>query len=82
MNELTADDIVDIESMRQRLGLKEDDTSRDAFILKKTPMERVRLLAGWHHGSESWADEWKETFEGQGLYLTTNPDADGVLHSA
>lgn len=79
MTDLTVDDIVDIEAMRQRLGLKENDTIRDIKIVKMTPFERVKLLAGWYDGNSERAIIWKERFESQGLFLTTNPDADGVI---
>ena len=74
------DDIGYIEDIRQRMGLEEDDKSRDVEILAMTPMERVRLIVGWNHGDGSWADTYKEYFESQGLYFTTNPEADGVIH--
>lgn len=68
-----------VEEMRQRLGLDEDDKSRDAEIVAMTPIERVRLLAGWRLGSSEWADTFADLFQSQGLYLTTNPEADGVV---
>ena len=68
-----------VEAMRQRLGLKKDDTSKDKSIEEMEPMERVRLIVGWYHGNRLWADTYKEYFESQGIYLTTNPDADGII---
>ena len=44
-----------------------------------TPIERVELIAGWYLGSGGWAYNFKTYFESQGLFLTTNPDANGVL---
>jgi len=44
-----------IGEMRERLGLKEDDTSRDKAIEAMEPESRLRLLAGWHLGDPSWA---------------------------
>lgn len=76
---LTIDELGYVEEMRQRLGLDPDDTSRDKEIESMSPMDRIRLLAGWFHGDSDWAGEWKHYFESQGLYLTTNPEADGVL---
>lgn len=73
------DDIWNMEAMRQRLGLEENDTSRDNEILNMSPMERVRLIAGWYHGSESWADTYVGYFESQGVYLTTDPGANGII---
>ena len=68
-----------VEEMRQRLGLSRSNTCLDDRIEKMEPMERVRLIAGWINGDPAWADIWKEYFESQGLYLTTNPNAEGVL---
>jgi hypothetical protein len=68
-----------VEKMRQRLGLEEDDPKKDHLIIAMTPMQRVRLIAGYVLGDSGWADEFKDYFESQGLFLTTNPDADGVL---
>jgi hypothetical protein len=76
---LTIEEIGYVEQIRARLGLGYDDVSLDEEIENMKPMERVRLLAGWVLGSESWADTFKGYFESQGLYLTTNPGADGVL---
>ena len=60
-----------IEILRMRLGLDENDTSRDAYINSLPPMRRVRMIAGWELGSEAWATQFEEYFESQGLYLTT-----------
>jgi outer membrane protease len=45
-----------------------------------TPFKRVSLIAGWRHGDDTWADTYKSYFESQGLYLTTNPNADRVIN--
>ena len=74
------DDLGYVEAMRQRLGLDEKDTRKDDKIVAMTPMQRVRLIAGWYHGDESWADTWSGYFESQGLYLTTDAEANGVIH--
>lgn len=66
-------------AMRQRLGDSAEDTSVDAQILAMTPMERVGLICAWNHGDAVWARIYKEYFESQGLYLTTDPNANGVL---
>jgi hypothetical protein len=76
---LTIEEIGYVEQIRARLGLGYEDTSLDKEIEEMEPMERVGLLAGWYFGYESWADTFKGFFESQGLFLTTNPDADGVL---
>jgi hypothetical protein len=65
--------------MRQSLGLDENDTSRDAEIEAMTPMRRVELVVGWYLGDPKWAVRFRNFFENQGLWLTTNPDADGVM---
>ena len=65
-----------IDSMRQRLGLKPNDSSKDAYIGSLSLFERVRLIAGWEHGDEGWPDTWRDYFESQGLYLTTDPEAE------
>ena len=77
---LTIEEIGYVEELRRRLGLKEDDNSLDNEIEEMDPMERVSLLAGWFLGSEAWAYTFKGYFESQGLFLTTNPEADGVLN--
>ena len=76
---LTIDDLGYVEEMRKRLGRKEDDSSIDSHILSMEPLQRVGLIAGWYHGYDSWAKTYKGYFESQGLYLTTNPEADGVI---
>jgi hypothetical protein len=81
MKNVNIDDLGYVEEMRQRMGLDETDKSRDVDIVKMEPMDRVRLIAGWYLGSDDWADTFKEYFESQGLYLTTNPNAKGVLEA-
>jgi hypothetical protein len=65
--------------MRGRLGLDSKDTRKDVEIEHMTPMQRVRLIAGWTLGSDCWADTFKEYFESQGIYLTIDPNAEGIL---
>lgn len=79
MEGMTIEELGYVPEMRQRLGLKEDDTKRDKEIEAMKPMERVRLVFGWYLGSGDWADTAKEYFESQGIYLTTNPEADGII---
>ena len=79
MKKMAVEEMGYIDAMRQRLGLKQDDTSKDGDIEKMQPIERVRLIVGWYHGNGLWADTYKEYFESQGIYLTTNPDADGII---
>lgn len=43
-----------IGKMRQRLGLKAEDASRDAGIAKMTPEERLALICGWTLGDPGW----------------------------
>jgi hypothetical protein len=73
------ENIGNLAAIRGRLGVEEDDPSKDEEILRMTPLQRVRLIAGWELGDEGWADTFKSWFEGQGLYLTTNPEGDGVV---
>ena len=79
MENMTIEEMGYVDVMRQRLGLKKDDTRKDKVIESMEPMERVRLIAGWYHGNGLWADTYKEYFESQGIYLTTNPAADGII---
>lgn len=39
-----------IKDMRQRLGIEEDDDSRDGYIEGLSPMERLKLICGWNLG--------------------------------
>ena len=73
-------DIGYIEDIRRRIGILEDDTSCDDEILKMEPMERVRKLCGWNLGDEGWADSFHSWLESQGLWITANPEADGVIY--
>ena len=79
MEKLKIGELGYVEEMRQRLGLDKNDVSNDQKLENMEPMSRVWLIAGWFLGSGSWADTFKEYFESQGLFLTTNPDADGVI---
>lgn len=47
-----------IGEMRQRLGLKSDDKSRDDHIERLVPIERLKLLCGWHLGDPAWAHQF------------------------
>jgi hypothetical protein len=76
---LTISDLGYVEEMRQRMGFGENDASRDKEIESMEPFARVRLIAGWYLGNGFWADTFKEYCASQGLYLTTNPDAEGVI---
>ena len=77
---LSLDEIGYLGDIRQRFGAKdENDTSYDAYILKLSAFERLRSLCGWHLGSENWADQFKEYCESQGIYLTVDENADGIL---
>lgn len=68
-----------VEEMRQRLGLDENDSCKDKYIESISPLERVRLIAGWYLGGGGWADTFVEYFKSQGLYLTEDPDANGII---
>ena len=79
MEKMTVEEMGYVDAMRQRLRLEKDDASKDKVIESMEPMERVRLISGWYHGSGIWADTYKKYFESQGIYLTTNPGADGII---
>ena len=68
-----------IKEIRQRLELHENDTSEDQRIKRMAPFRRVQLIAGWRLGDDEWSDEFKGWCESQGLYLTTDPEANGVI---
>ena len=80
MKKLTIEELGYVKEMRQRLGLDPNNKSKDKFIESISPMRRVRLITGWYLGDGFWADSFKSYFWSQGLYLTTNPNADGVIH--
>ena len=61
--------IPNIKMLRQRLGLEEDDQSRDESIQAMSPRERVRMLSGWELGDPTWADVFESWFREQGLVL-------------
>jgi hypothetical protein len=42
--------------VRQRLGLKENDDSRDAHIDAMEPIQLLRHVAGWNLGYPDWAN--------------------------
>lgn len=73
------DDLGYVEEMRQRLGVAADDTRKDAKLLAMKPMQRVKLISGWILGDEQWAVMFKNYFESQGLYITTDPEAKGIV---
>ncbi len=79
METLSIEEIGYLGEIRQRLGLNENDPRRDTEIEQMSPMRRVRIIAGWYLGDPAWADEFKQYFESQGLYLTSNRLADGVI---
>lgn len=68
-----------IEEMRQRMGLEEEDASRDKEIETLDPIKRVGLIVGWYLGDDGWAKEIQDICEGQGIYWTTDPKANGRL---
>ena len=74
------EDIGHVEELRQHLGLDENDTSRDEYILSLPPFRRVRMLSGWTLGDEAWAGEMKSWCESQGIYWTTDPSAPGIIY--
>lgn len=73
------EDIGYVEELRQRLGLEENDTSRDGYIMSLTPFERVQMLCGWYFGDPSWAGTLKSWCESQGIYWTADDNSNGVI---
>ncbi len=59
-----------ISEMRQRLGLKEDDDSRDVLIEEMTPEQRLRLICGWHLGDSEWAETFLDWARDAGYEIT------------
>lgn len=76
---LTIDEIGFLDEIKQRLEIELDDTSMDSEIENLSSLQRVRLIAGWELGDESWADTFKEYFESQCLWLTTNSDDPNII---
>ena len=76
---MTIDELGYVPEMRQRLGYEEDDPTPDRVIEDMTPMQRVRLIAGWFQGYGEWANIYRAYFESQGLYLTTNKDDPDII---
>jgi len=74
------EDLGYVAGMRQMLGVDATDASSDAEILARSPLERVQLITEWEFGDALWANIFKGYFESQGVYLTTDPNAHGVLH--
>lgn len=58
-----------IKELRQRAGVEEDDTSMDAKIERMSPMQRVKMLAGWELGDPGWTGRFKDWFESQGFIV-------------
>lgn len=68
-----------VPEMRQRLGLEGDDTSFDLEIDRRVPFDRLRLICGWYLGDNGWADTFKEWCASQGIWMTTDGEAPGIL---
>lgn len=58
-----------IEDLRQRLGLEPDDASRDDYIAKLSPMERLKMLCGWHIGDPNWATTFLDWARDAGMTI-------------
>ena len=54
-----------LKAVRGRLGVddNDNDTSRDAEILKMEPREIVKLYCGWILGYEAWGDTFIDVVE-------------------
>lgn len=44
-----------LKKLRGRLGLEEDDKSRDERFYKMTPVQIVKECVAWEIGDETWA---------------------------
>lgn len=66
-----------IKEMRQRLGLEENDTQRDAEIASMTPYARLRLLCGWFLGDPNWASSMLEWCNDAGFEVKPRERGDG-----
>lgn len=53
--------------LRERLGLKEDDTSQDYLIASRRPIDNLRELSAWEFGDPSWADWFVQRIEALGV---------------
>jgi hypothetical protein len=45
-----------MKDLRERIGLENDDTSRDTEIMERLPMDNLRHLCAWEIGDSAWAD--------------------------
>lgn len=61
-----------IKDMRGRLGLEENDTSRDAYIEGLEPIQRLRLIAGWNLGYDEWAHKIMDWVRDAGFKIKDN----------
>lgn len=53
--------------LRERLGLEENDTSRDDEINSRLPIDNLRELSAWEFGDPSWADWFAQRMESLGV---------------
>jgi hypothetical protein len=64
-----------LEILRQRHGLDESDTSKDAALEAMEPMDKLRAVAGWHLGDPGWAYTFIRWGKACGVILKTSDDA-------
>lgn len=79
METLSINEIGYLEEIRRSINVDQYDTSADYEIVNMRAFDRVKLLCGWYLGDPYWATRFKDICASQGLYLTSNPLADGVI---
>lgn len=57
-----------LKNIRSRMGLEEDDSSRDEVILKMSDTKLVSLDSAWELGDEHWAKDILSKYD----YLINN----------
>ena len=60
-----------LKDLRKRLGLDENDSSKDELIKEREPFFNLKELCGWYLGDSSWVIEFKEWCEAVGIKLIT-----------
>lgn len=56
--------------LRERLGLDENDKSRDSEISSRLPIDNLRELSAWEFGDPSWADWFVQRMQALGVKTT------------
>jgi hypothetical protein len=53
--------------LRERLGLENDDASKDYLITSRRHIDNLRELSAWEFGDPSWADWFAKKMEELGV---------------